>query len=97
MAPNTAPSDVDCHAAARLGLLGLMPGQELDSIMEKLAALHLRYNTFPAEVLLELACGGHRGVRGLAHRADALRRHARSTAPRVRFGASCPNTRAAMR
>jgi hypothetical protein len=55
VAPNTAPSDVDYHAAARPGLLGLMPGQELDSVVEKLAALHPRYNTFPAEVLLELA------------------------------------------
>jgi hypothetical protein len=55
MASNTAPSDEDYDVAARLGLLGLMPGQELDSLMEKLAALHPRYNTFPADVLLELA------------------------------------------
>ena len=46
---------MDYHVAARLGLLGLMPGLELDSFMEMLAALHPRYNTFPAEVLLELA------------------------------------------
>jgi hypothetical protein len=55
VASNTALSDVDCQAAARLGLLGLMPDQELDAVMEKLAALHPRSNTFPAEVLLELA------------------------------------------
>ncbi len=42
---------------ARLGLLGLTAGEdaEVDSIMEQLAALHPRNNTFPAEVLLELA------------------------------------------
>jgi hypothetical protein len=55
VAPKTAPSDADYQAAARLGLLGLMPGLELDSVMENLAILHLRHNTFPAEVLLELA------------------------------------------
>jgi hypothetical protein len=40
---------------ARLGLLGLAADKDADSIMEKLADLHPRNNTFPAEVLLELA------------------------------------------
>jgi hypothetical protein len=35
--------------------LALTAGQDLDSIMERLAALHPRNTTFPAEVLLELA------------------------------------------
>ena len=41
--------------AARLGLLGLMLGHDFESIAEQLAALHPDNNTFPAEVLLELA------------------------------------------
>ncbi len=45
MASNTAPSDRDYDMAARQALLGLMPGQELDPLMEKLAAPHPRYNT----------------------------------------------------
>ncbi len=49
------PTDEDYQSAARLGLLGLMADQDLDSVMERLAALHPRNNTFPAEVLLELA------------------------------------------
>jgi hypothetical protein len=37
------------------GALGLMVDQDSDSIMEQLLALHPRNNTFPAEVLIELA------------------------------------------
>jgi hypothetical protein len=57
MARKAGPSDEDYGSAARLGLLGLTVGEdaEADSIMEQLAALHPRNNTFPAEVLLELA------------------------------------------
>jgi hypothetical protein len=32
-----------------------MTDQDLDSLIQKLGAQHLRHNTFPAEVLLELA------------------------------------------
>jgi len=49
------PSDEDHDNAARLGLLGLTAVHGLESTMERLAALHPRNNTFPAEVQLELA------------------------------------------
>jgi hypothetical protein len=55
MVRKAGPADEDYASAARLGLLGLMAGQHSDTIMEQLAALHPRNNTFPAEVLLELA------------------------------------------
>jgi hypothetical protein len=57
MARKAGPSDEDYDSAARLGLLGLTAGEdaEVDSIIEQLAGLHPRNNTFPAEVLLELA------------------------------------------
>jgi hypothetical protein len=55
MAASAGPSQDDYDDAARLGLLGLTAGQDLDSIMERMAELHPRNNTFPAEVLLELA------------------------------------------
>jgi len=55
MARKAGPSDEDYDNAARLGLLGLTAGEDADSIMEQLTALHPRNNTFPAEVLLELA------------------------------------------
>ena len=57
MARKAGPSDEDYDSAARLGLLGLTAGEDaaVDSIMERLAGLHPRNNTFPAEVLLELA------------------------------------------
>ena len=57
MARSSGPSDDDYDNAARLGLLGLTAGEDVDvnSIMEQLAPLHPRNNTFPAEVLLELA------------------------------------------
>jgi hypothetical protein len=55
MASVGRPTDEDYNSVARLGLLALMADQDSDSIMERLAALHPRNNTFPAEVLLELA------------------------------------------
>ncbi|MGO8859279.1 MAG: hypothetical protein ACLQRH_00705 [Acidimicrobiales bacterium] len=55
MASSAGPTDDKHDNAARLGLLGLTAPQDLDSIMEQLAALHPRNDTFPAEVLLELA------------------------------------------
>ena len=55
MASKARPTDEDHVSAARLGLSGLKAGQHCDTIMTQLAALHPRNNTFPAEVLLELA------------------------------------------
>jgi hypothetical protein len=55
MASSARPTDEDYESASRLGLLGVMTGEDPDLIFEKLAALHVRNNTFPAEVLLELA------------------------------------------
>jgi hypothetical protein len=55
VAGKSKPSKEDHETAARLGLLGLIPGQDLDMIMGQLAELHPPHNTFPAEVLLELA------------------------------------------
>jgi hypothetical protein len=55
MVPRAGPSSEDYDSVARLGLLGLMADQDAESIMESLVALHPKDNTFPAEVLLELA------------------------------------------
>ena len=55
MARKGGPTDEDYDSAARLALLGLIADHDADSIMEQLEALHPRNNTFPAEVLLELA------------------------------------------
>ena len=70
MARKSGPSDDDYDNAARLGLLGLTADDaDVDSIMVQLAALQPRNNTFPAEVLLELAAepsrslGRHRRTR----------------------------------
>jgi hypothetical protein len=49
------PNEKDYSEATRLGLLALMTSQDTESTMAGLAALHPRNNTFPAEVLLELA------------------------------------------
>jgi hypothetical protein len=49
------PSDDDYREATRLGLLALMAAQDAESTMAGLDALHPPNNTFPAEVLLELA------------------------------------------
>jgi hypothetical protein len=49
------PNNEDYSEATRLGLLALMADQDAESTMAGLAALHPRNNTFPAEVLLELA------------------------------------------
>jgi hypothetical protein len=55
MASSTGPSGADHLDAARLGLLSLTADQDLDVSMRRLTDLHPRNNTFPAEVLLELA------------------------------------------
>jgi hypothetical protein len=55
MAGKSGPSDDDYVTVKRLGLLGLTADQNLDEVMDPLVSLHLKNNTFPAEVLLELA------------------------------------------
>jgi hypothetical protein len=55
MAGRTGPSEADIGHAARPGLVGLTTDQDLDEIVGRLGDIHLRNNTFPAEVLLELA------------------------------------------
>jgi hypothetical protein len=49
------PTDEDYVDAVRFVLLGLVSGEDLDLIMGRLDQLHLPNNTFPADVLLELA------------------------------------------
>jgi hypothetical protein len=55
MAAKKGPSDEDRVDVVRLVLLGLATEEDHDSIQDRLFLLHLRNNTFPAEVLLELA------------------------------------------
>jgi hypothetical protein len=55
MAAKKGPSDEDRADVVRLVLFGLATGEDLDSIQDRLGQAHLRNNTFPAEVLLELA------------------------------------------
>jgi hypothetical protein len=55
MAPTKQPTPEDRHNAILVTLTGLATGQDFDPIVEKLGALHIRHNTFPAEELLELA------------------------------------------
>jgi hypothetical protein len=55
MAPSKDPTQADREAAVQLTLVGLISGEEFGTLAAKLAELHPRYNTFPAEELLELA------------------------------------------
>jgi hypothetical protein len=55
MAGKSGPSEEDHSAAIRLGLLALTAHQDLNEIIDRLVGLHPKNNTFPAEVLLELA------------------------------------------
>ncbi len=55
MAGKSGPSEEDNGTAVRLGLVGLTTDQDLDEIMDRLVSLCIKNNTFPAEVLLELA------------------------------------------
>ena len=54
-AVRTAPTYEDHVDAVRLVLLGLATGEDHDSVTDRLGQLRLPDNTFPAEVLLELA------------------------------------------
>src|SRR5665213_3414400 len=55
MVPTKLPTPEDRSVAIQVVLSGLASGQDVDLILEKLGALHIRHNTFPAEELLELA------------------------------------------
>ena len=55
MAGKGGPSEEDYGTAIHLSLLGLTADQDLDEVMDRLVSLHPKNNTFPAEVLLELA------------------------------------------
>jgi hypothetical protein len=55
MAAQTGPTDEDHFNAVRLVLFGLAAGEDHDSIAERLGELLPPNNTFPGEVLLELA------------------------------------------
>jgi hypothetical protein len=55
MAGRRGPSEEDYGTAAHLGLLGLSADQDFDEVMDGLVSIHPKNNTFPAEVLLELA------------------------------------------
>ena len=55
MAPRKQPTPEDRSDAVQLVLAGLASGQDVDPILEKLGASHIRHNTFPAVELLELA------------------------------------------
>lgn len=49
------PTDEDRVEAIRIALVGLARGVDANDLAEQLAPLHPRNNTFPGEVLLELA------------------------------------------
>jgi hypothetical protein len=49
------PTDDDRVEVIRVALSGFAAGRNLDEVANDLAPLHPRYNTFPGEVLLELA------------------------------------------
>jgi hypothetical protein len=55
MAPNRQPTPDERTDAIQIALAGIAFGKESGEILSKLAVLHIRNNTFPAEVLLELA------------------------------------------
>jgi hypothetical protein len=55
MAAKKGPTAEDRVEAARLTLDGLASGRAIDDIVADLYAMHPRYNTFPAEELLDLA------------------------------------------
>ena len=55
MAARHRPSSVDRRSAIDIALSGLARGDDLADLAEKLEPLHPRNDTFPAEVLLDLA------------------------------------------
>ena len=55
MAPNKQPTAEHRSEAIRIAIAGLAYGEQAEELLSKLGVLHIRYNTFPAEELLELA------------------------------------------
>jgi hypothetical protein len=55
MAPNKQPTAENLSEAIRIAIAGLAYGEQAEELLSKLGNLHIRYNTFPAEELLELA------------------------------------------
>jgi hypothetical protein len=55
MAGRHRPTDDDRRAVIEIALSGLARGDDLDAIAAQLAPLHPRHDTFPGEVLLDLA------------------------------------------
>jgi hypothetical protein len=55
MSTRRGPTDDDRRAAVTIALGGLAVRDDLSAIPQKLVALHPHNNTFPAEVLLDLA------------------------------------------
>jgi hypothetical protein len=55
MAPRKRPTPADRSCTIQIVLTALASGRDLDPVLDELAALHVRHNTFPAEALLELS------------------------------------------
>ena len=55
MAPNRKPTPEDRADAIGIALAGIASEADSGETLSKLAALHIRNHTFPAEDLLELA------------------------------------------
>ena len=55
MGTQAGPTDADHAATTRFVLLSLGAGKDHDSITDRLGQLHIPNDTFPAEILLELA------------------------------------------
>lgn len=51
----TRPTDDDCIEALRRFLIGLARGDDANQLAADMADLHLRQNTFPGEMFLELS------------------------------------------
>ena len=73
------PTDEDCTEAVRRFLVGLARGDDANQLSVKIADLHVRHNTFPGEVFLELTADaldivGTGRIDGVAYR-DLLSRH----------------------
>jgi hypothetical protein len=66
MAARPRPTEDDRHQAVDIALSGLAHGDDLGDVAARLEPLHPRHDTFPAEILLDLAadaigvCGADR-------------------------------------
>ena len=73
------PTDEDHNEALRRFLVGLARGDDANQLSVGIADLHVRHNTFPGEVFMELAAdalgiAGTERVNGIVYR-DLLSRH----------------------